>query len=269
MSVPLLDSEITAPDISHLSLEDETPVDNFQSEKQMRLLVEPLYSSAQLAQPFIAAANVGLFYGLKQDPIVPDVFLSLDVEMPADWSQRQNRSYLFWEFGKPPEVAIEVVSNREGSELSRKKLTYAGIGVAYYAVFDPLAQLQKPDQMNGDLLKVFGLTRRHYEELQPPFWLPEVSLGLTLWEGEFENQTGHWLRWCNQQGEVIPTGKEQAEQQRLRAEQQRLRAEQAEQEVTQERLRAEQAEQEATQERLRAERLTALLQAQGIDPDQV
>lgn len=68
-----------------------------------------------------------MFFALKQDPIVPDVFLSLGVQMPVDWSQKQNRSYFVWEFGKVPEVAIEIVSNREGNELGSKKTTYARI----------------------------------------------------------------------------------------------------------------------------------------------
>lgn len=37
--------ESVAPDIGHIVIEDDTPVDNFQSEKQQRLLVEPPYSS--------------------------------------------------------------------------------------------------------------------------------------------------------------------------------------------------------------------------------
>jgi len=55
----LTDSEsvIAAPDISHLVLEDDTPVDNFQSEQQQRLLVEPLYSSDALPSPFLAAVG--------------------------------------------------------------------------------------------------------------------------------------------------------------------------------------------------------------------
>jgi hypothetical protein len=47
MTQQLLDSEeiVTELDISHLVIEDDTPVDNFQSAKQQRLLVEPLYAS--------------------------------------------------------------------------------------------------------------------------------------------------------------------------------------------------------------------------------
>lgn len=218
MSEQILESEIVHElDISHIVIEDDTPVDNIQSEKQQRLLVEPLYSSWFPAEPFIAASNVGLFYALKQNAIVPDAFLSLGVEAPTDFSKKQNRSYFVWEFGKAPEVCIEIVSNREGNELGRKFRDYARIGIAYYAVFDPLKQLQNSDELNGSLLKVWMLSGRKYVELSQPFWLEEVGLGLTLWEGEFEGVEDLWLRWCDRSGSVIPTGKERANREQQRA----------------------------------------------------
>jgi hypothetical protein len=261
------DEIVTELDISHLVTEDDTPVDNFQSEKQQRLLVEPLYSSWLPEIPFIAAANVGLFYALRQDPIVPDAMLSLGLEMPTDWSQKQNRSYFVWEFGKVPEVCIEIVSNREGDELSlsrksqqkgktaSKKELYAQIGILYYAVFDPLKQLQNPEEMDGSLLRVWALTEGRYRSLQAPFWLETVGLGLTVWEGAFEGASGPWLRWCNQNGQVMPTGAEGRELERQRAEAERQRAEA-------ERQRAE-------AERQRADRLAEQLRSLGINPDEV
>jgi Uma2 family endonuclease len=249
MSQPLLSEEIVRPDISHLVLEDGVPVDNFQSEKQQRLLVEPLYSSPVIPPPFIAAANVGIFYSINQDGIVPDVFLSLGVQMPDNWVERQNRSYLVWEFGKVPEVAIEVVSNRKGDELGSKKAAYARMKVDYYVVFDPLRQLQQPTEMDGSLLKIWALSAGRYVELTPPqrlnpgelVYLETVNLGLTLWEGEFEMVSGLWLRWCDRSGAVTPTGAEArvAEQKR------------------------------ANQEQQRADRLADRLRAMGIDPDEV
>lgn len=218
----LLDNEaIVAPDISHLVIEDDTPVDNFQSAKQQRLLVEVLYSSDVLPLPFIADTNVGLFYAPRQSAvIVPDAFLSLGVQMPSDWSEKKNRSYFVWEFEKVPEVCIEIVSNREGNELESKKATYARLGVPYYAVFDPLRQLQKPDEMNGSVLKVWALSVGRYTELPPSqvFWFETVGLGLTLWDGVFEGQQDSWLRWCRQDGRVIPTGKERADQSQQKTE---------------------------------------------------
>jgi hypothetical protein len=69
------------PDIQSLITEDDTPVDNLPSEKQQRLLTEPLYSSwtgAGAERPFLAAANVGIFSVARNPAIVPDMFLSLD-----------------------------------------------------------------------------------------------------------------------------------------------------------------------------------------------
>jgi Uma2 family endonuclease len=261
---------ITELDISHLVIEDDTPVDNFQSEEQQRLLVEPLYSSKILPAPFLAAANVGLFYKLKGDPIVPDMMLSLGVQRPDDFSQRRNRSYFVWEFGKVPDVCIEIVSNQEGDELvlsqrsrqrgktAAKKEIYAQIGVRYYVVFDPLQQIQSQDEMNGALLRVWSIAADGYTELTPPegittpgqaVWLSGVGIGLTLWEGQFEEEVSRlWLRWCDQDGRVILTGAERANNAEVRANNAEVRANNAE---------------------AKAQRLAEQLRALGINPDEI
>jgi hypothetical protein len=56
---------------------------------------------------------------------------------------------------------------------------------------------------------------------------PSLKLRLTLWEGMFEGQHDTWLRWTDEHGELIPTGKERAEQARQQAEQERQRADEA------------------------------------------
>jgi hypothetical protein len=249
MTGQLLNEAIVSElDISHLVIEDDTPVDNLLSEKQQRLLVEPLYSSKPISPPFLAAANVGLFYILKGDPIVPDMMLSLDVQCADDFSQRENRAYFVWEFGKLPEVCVEIVSNNEGDELTlsrksqqkgkkiAKKDRYAQIRIPYYVVFDPLRQIQDESDMNGALLRVWSNSVGRYTELTPAagmsdvgqvVWLEEVGIGLTLWSGLFEEEvTRLWLRWCDREGQVIPTGAERAEIERQRAERlaDRLRA---------------------------------------------
>lgn len=232
--------EVAFPDASQLITEDDTPVDNFASEKQQRLLTSCLYSNLK-EQPFIAAANVGIYHIFSQPPIVPDVFVSFNVQVPQDWWDKQNRCYLVWNFGKPPEIAIEIVSNKVGKEMTDKFATYEHMRVSYYVVYDPSQQLSEAP------LRLFELRGMHYTEMDAP-WLEQVSLGLTTWEGEFEGRQDTWLRWCNAEGDILLTGDEQAEQ---------------------ERNRAEQAEQRANQERERADRLAELLRAQGIDPDQL
>jgi Uma2 family endonuclease len=219
------------PDANQLVTEDDTPVDNFASEKQQRLLVGSLYSSLQ-NQTFLAAANVGVYYTDLQPPIVPDIFLSLDAQVPEKWWEKNNRCYMVWRFGKPPEVVMEIVSNKEGDELGKKLEIYEQMRASYYIVYDPNQQLGE------QVIRVYELRGRRYFETSET-WLEQVGLGLTLWSGAFEGRQDNWLRWCYQDGTILPTGDERAEQ---------------------EKQRAEQAEQRA---QLLAERLRAM----GIDPD--
>ena len=80
------------PSLDHIETEDGMPVDNVLSEKQMRLLTEPLYSSWKPDFPFVAFANVGLFYGVDLPPLVPDVLRSINVRLPENLRPKINRS---------------------------------------------------------------------------------------------------------------------------------------------------------------------------------
>ncbi len=190
------------PDASQLVTEDDTPVDNFATEKQQRLLITSLYSSLQ-NQTFLAAANVGIYHTDGQSPIIPDVFLSLDVQVPQNWWEKQNRCYMLWKFGKPPEVVIEIVSNKEGDELGSKLKTYEHMRASYYVIYDPTQQLSQ------QALRIYEIRGRRYFETSET-WLEQVGLGLTLWQGEFEGRQDMWLRWCYQDGTLLATGDERA-----------------------------------------------------------
>jgi hypothetical protein len=160
-----------------------------------------------------------LFYAVRRPPLVPDMLLSLDVEIPEDWLAKEHRSYFLWEFGKAPEAVVEIVSNTEGGETTDKMLKYAQIGILYYVIHDPFEFVQ------SEPLKVYVLRDKSYVPYSAE-WLPVLGLGLTLWQGPFENWDTVWLRWCDRQGRVIPTGAERADQERQRADQERLRVEQ-------------------------------------------
>ena len=217
--LPALPPELH-PDVEHLVTEDDTPVDNVFSEKQQRLLTEPLYSSPGWAtqdRKFIALANVGLFYAIRQPPYVPDMLLSLDVELPADLWPKSHRSYFVWEYGKPPDVVVEVVSNEEGRERSEKLGGYSRIGIRYYVIYDPQRMLHE------EPLCGFQLDAMSYRPMADPLWLPGVALGLRLWDGRYEDHENTWLRWTDATGTPIPTGAERADQERQRADQERQR----------------------------------------------
>jgi hypothetical protein len=256
------------PDISDLVIEDDEPVDSILSKKLQRLLTGALYTSFQPKAedtgeliPFLATANVGLFYALKLPPLMPDVTLSLEVAPPASFERKEDRTYLVWEMGKPPDVVIEIVSKRKGEELGRKRKDYARAGVSYYAVYDRTAGVASPlrqlRELQGSPLALF---QRRGGEFVPfaSTWLEDkglrpanakglrpanakglrpanakglrpanaIGLGLTLWQRSFEVVNTEWLRWCDREGQVLPTGEEKAalEQQRAEAERQRAEA---------------------------------------------
>ena len=240
--------------------EDDQPVDNLFSAKQQTLLKRPLYASwtppagkhqiPGQKRAFLADSDIGVFFAIDRPPRAPDFFLSLDVRPRDDWYEKRNRSYFVWEFGKPPDVVVEIVSNTEGGELDYKLDDYAEMGARYYVVFDPQRKLK---EMEGQVLQVYELIGLSYR-LRDDFALPDLGLSLTLWLGVFEGKEDTWLRWRDDQGAVIPTGEERAAQEAARADQ----------EVAGRR----QAEERARIEAERAARLAEKLRALGVDPEQ-
>lgn len=226
------------PDISHIVTEDDTPVDNMFSEKQQRLLAGSLNASWKPGRPFIAASNVGIFNALHQPPIVPDMFLSLGVRPAADLWKKKNRSYFLWEFGKPPEVVVEIVSNKKGGEAGEKFDKYAFVGAWYYIIFDPQRFVQK------DILRVYELSLGEYIP-KIGRYLEKIELGVTVWDGVYEDSHQEWLRWCDREGILVPTGYELAEAAEEKAEAAEEKAETARKEAEEERKRAEVAERKA------------------------
>jgi Uma2 family endonuclease len=176
-------------------------------------------------------SNVGLFYEPRRPPLSPDVMLSLRTPPLSDMSLRENRSYFVWVVGKVPDVIIEVVSDRTGGEGTYKLRQYAGMAVPYYVIYDPQVYLRQ------GVLRAFELNGRDYQPTSAS-WFARVGLGLVLWQGSYEGVEDTWLRWCDEHGQVIPTGRE----------------------------RSDEARQQAERERQRAERLAAQLRALGIDP---
>jgi Uma2 family endonuclease len=253
------------PDVDHLITEDDTPLDNIGSEKQQRLSASSLYGwrGPRDGRPFVVMANVGLFYSVHAPALVPDLMLSIGVSLPQDVWKKSKRSYMVWEYGKPPDLVLEIVSNLVGGEDDSKMAKYAEIGVKYYVIYDPQQLL------SNEPLRIYELHPTGYE-LMDSTWMPAIELGLTLWHGRFEDRVDTWLRWCDEHGNLLPTGEERAEQERQRAEQEHQRAEQERQRAEQEQQRAEQERQRAEQERMEKEaaqqeleRLRALLVKPG------
>ena len=232
-------------EMEHLVTEDDTPVDNRFSERQQHLLPTILFASWPEGKPFEAVSNVGLFYSLHgEPPVVPDFMLSLGVEPRPVSGKKADRSYMTWIYGKAPDLVVEVVSNTKGGELGEKMEIYAKIRITYYAVFDPFFLLSSRE------LRVFRLVEGRYVEMLSSQWMPEIGLGLTVWDGVVGDVRDRWLRFVDTKGEMLPTSEEKYESERKKLDLER-------QKVDQERQKAEEERQKAEEERERAERAEA------------
>jgi len=252
--------EVEEPDLSQVVTEDDEAVDNVFSERQQRLLVDSLYASGQDFHPLLALANVGLFATAEDPPFVPDVLVSLGVLPPQEVWEKRNRSYFIWRYGKPPDLVIEVVSNRDRHEEAKIE-GYARLGIAYYAIFDPELRLSQRK------LRVYERHGLGFVPVADPRRLTSLPFGLVLETSTYEDLDAEWLRFVDSQGNVLLTGHERAERESQRADQESQRAERESQRADQESQRAERESQRAERERHRAEALADRLRQLGVEPD--
>ncbi|TAG63940.1 MAG: hypothetical protein EAZ28_00110 [Oscillatoriales cyanobacterium] len=146
-------------------------------------------------------------------------------------------------FGLCAKVKMEFLSDTKGSEYSTiSKYPYGKwrfyeqiLQVPVYAIFDP---------KSGEL-EVYLLVSGQYTKQEPDansrFWIESMGLFLGVWSGKKSQRTGYWLRWWDENGNLLLWGAE----------------------------RVEQEQQRADEERQRADRLMAYLISQGIDPDAI
>ena len=127
------------------------------------------------------------------------MLLSLDVALPAGLWPKSHRSYFVWEYGKPPDVVVEVVSNEEGREQYEKLGGYARIGIRYYVIYDPERIL------NEEPLAVFSWTPRAIARWLTRCGCRVSNCRLRLWAGRYEDHENTWLHWTDAAGTQSPT----------------------------------------------------------------
>jgi Uma2 family endonuclease len=222
---------------------------------QPQLLSRTLRSPCYPPQRIFTGTDINLYYDVRHTQWYkrPDWFLVVGV--PRLYEERDLRSsYVVWQEGVNPFVVVELLSPgtakedlgdyaeveeegergraREGENAGaretppRKWDVYEKIlRVPYYLVFSRYT----------NRVRFFKLVGGHYQEQaldpeNPRIWIPELEVGLGLWQGEYEGIERQWLRWYDDQGNWIPTDTEQERQEK---EQERQRADRAESQLQQ------------------------------------
>ncbi len=221
-------------------LPDE-PVDNINQPPLAAALTESLEISGKLPENALAPTNYGICATLNGKIVIkaPDWAYVPSIRVARE---EVKRSYTPQLQGDMPVIVIEFISDTDGTEYSIKPTYPPGkwffyeriLKVPNYLIFEP----------DSGSLEVYRLGDTGQYSLQAAdennrHQIAEINLYLGVWQGTRENRTGYWLRWWDEQGQLLLWGSELAEQERQRAE----------------------------QERQRVERLIAQLRAAGIEPE--
>lgn len=253
------------PSSAELPDSDDTPVDNELQNLVPNLLASTLALAWAAREDWFFGVDMGIYFAPKEPAIVPDGFLSLGVERFVDPDQGR-LSYVLWEEGVVPTLALEVVSKTYGGEYERKRERYIDWGIRYYAIYSPVARRRE----DRDPLEVYELIDGEYQRLRgEPVWLPEIGLGLGRSTGCYNGWEREWLYWYDESGRRLLTAEEKAEQATANVIRAEIKAAQAAQAAAQAKLEATQAENKVAQAEDKAAKLAAKLRELGIDPDEI
>ncbi len=216
---------------------------------QPQLLADTFQPVNYPSQEIFTGSDLNLYYDLRHPSWYkrPDWFAVVGVS--SLYEKRDLRlSYVVWQEAVNPYIVVELLSPGTEKEDLGKTLRDVEkppgkwevyeqlLRVPYYAIFDRYKSKFRMFQLNGARYTEVNLSNFR-------FWLPEIELGLGVWQGSYKNVEMLWLRWYDQDGNWILTPTEQ------------------------ERQKAAQERQKAAQERQKTERLIAQLRALGVEPD--
>ncbi len=272
------------PDHTQLPESDGTFVKNFQEHPQSLILTDSIGQILQQRHPdgqYAIGQDCGIYWRetepAEQGAEAPDWFYVPNVPPNIDGQIR--RSYVLWREHIAPLIALEFASGNGDEERDRTPLSRTDEGVVTkpgkFWVYERVMRIPYYGiyQVNNGRLEVYRLIDGYYQllELNQRGHFPIAPLGveLGLWQGSYQNQTMLWLRWWDEEGNLLLIGDERAELERLRGEQQRERAEQERLRAEQERLRADSAEQARQAEaQTRRDAIPRLL-GMGLSAEQV
>jgi hypothetical protein len=195
------------------------PVDNINQPLLAAALTQSLEIAGRLPNTALITTNYGICATVNGKMVIkaPDWGYVANIRVSRE---EVKRSYTPQLQGDIPVIMMEFLSDTEGGEYSVKPTYPPGKWLFYeqvlkvpnYAIFEP----------DTGTLEFYRLDDGKYQLQQPDdnnrYSIAEMNLFLGTWQGERENRTGYWLRWWDEQGNLLLWGLEKAEQERQRAE---------------------------------------------------
>ncbi|MEG5056605.1 Uma2 family endonuclease [Microcoleus sp. A2-C5] len=264
-------------DHTQLPESDGTFVKNFQEHPQSLILTDSIGPILQQRHPdgqYAIGQDCGIYWRetepAEKGAEAPDWFYVPNV--PPNLDGQIRRSYVLWREHIAPLIALEFASGNGDEERDRTPLSRTDEGLltkpGKFWVYEQVMRIPYYGiyEINSGRLEVYRLIDGYYRLLElnerGHFAIVLLGVELGLWQGSYQNQEMLWLRWWDEEGNLLLIGDERAELERLRGEQQREIAECAEQA----RQQAEQARQAEFQARRAA--IPRLL-GMGLSAEQV
>ena len=232
------------PDHTQLPESDGTFVKNFQEHPQSLILTDSIGPILQERHPdgqYAIGQDCGIYWRETEPPEkgaeAPDWFYVPNV--PPNLDGQIRRSYVLWREHIAPLIALEFASGNGDEERAHTPLSRTDEGVVTkpgkFWVYERVMRIPYYGiyEINSGRLEVYRLIDGYYQLLElnqrGHFAIASLGVELGLWQGSYQNQTMLWLRWWDEEGNLLLIGDERAELERLRGEQQREIAESAEQ----------------------------------------
>ena len=246
----------------------DDPVDNINQPALAAALTESLSLGGYLADTAITTTNYGICVKYKGKTAVKAPDWCWVPSISVDKSEVE-RSYTPVLEGDLPLVVIEFLSETEGGEYSIKSSYPPGklffyeqiLKVENYIIFS-----LKTGEIDYYRLSEEGRYEPQAPDANGRYWLSEANLSLGVWEGIRQDRTGLWLRWWDENDQMLLWGAELTKQERAKAEQERAKAEQERAKAEQERAKAEQEKERADKTQ---ENAIAALSNLGLPVEQI
>lgn len=212
MSTSIASYKITWDKLPDDFVLDDEPVDNINQPPLAAALTESLEINGKLPANALVTTNYGICATVNQKMVVkaPDWAYIPSIRVPR---AEVKRSYTPRLQGEMPVIVMEFISDTEGGEYSNKPTYPPGkwffyervLQVPNYAIFEPDTGELEVYQLDS------GLYQLRDADANNLYWIAQMNLFLGRWQGTRENRTGYWLRWWDENGELLLWGAEKAE----------------------------------------------------------
>ena len=216
------------PTAADLPTEDGVPLESPWHRAEINLLLEALDYHWRERDDYYAGGNMYVYFSLQQirnrDYRGPDFYVVTGVD-----GRKPRNAWIVWEEGgRYPDLIIELLSPSTAhvDRTVKKELYERTFNTHEYFCYDPAT-----NKLEGWRLAWQGYQPIEQDE-NGRMWSEVLNVWLGNWDGVFIGHSATWLRFFDQEDQLIPILAEanaaRAEQEAARAEQEAARADEAE-----------------------------------------